>query len=79
MQKRCSLCDKIAMDRQLQLKEWERVDGLEGEEPVGDERFQRSIDVINQLQTEILGLELERRGGRLMMILGMTDMLVLNP
>lgn len=64
LQKKCSLCDKIATNRYGQQQEWDRIDGLESKDQVDDIAVQHSIGIINQLQNEILTLELERRERR---------------
>lgn len=65
MRKKCNLCDKIATNREGQQREWDCIDNLEAKEPADQQGVQQSIDIINQLQSEILTLELERRERRL--------------
>ncbi|KAF6224606.1 hypothetical protein HO173_012949 [Letharia columbiana] len=62
LQKKCSLCDKITTNRHGQQQEWDRIECLESKEQADNKGVQRSIDIINQLQQEILKLEMERRG-----------------
>ena len=64
LQSKCSLCSKIAIHRHGQQQEWDRIESLESKEQVNDEAVQRSIGVINQLQSMILALELKRRDQR---------------
>lgn len=64
LQKKCSLCNKIAANRHGQQREWDRIDVWQSKEQVNDKAVQHSISIINQLQHEILTLELERRGRR---------------
>lgn len=64
LQRKCSLCEKIATNRRGQRQEWDRIEGLESKELVDDKAVQYSIGIINQLQREILTLESERRGWR---------------
>lgn len=62
LQKKCSLCGKIATNRHGQQQEWDRIECLESKEQADEKGVQRSIDIINQLQQGILKLEMERRG-----------------
>lgn len=65
LQNKCSLCSRIATYRRCQQREWDRIKELESKEQVDGEAVQRSIGIINQLQSTILALELKRRDQRI--------------